>query len=568
MSWIWGTINSKHDTFQKLSFDKSDCFFNYENNNLRLHAGGNKDTLRYSSNCQSNFLVSGIGIHSDTNSSHLLTNEEWQSIKVDEFDSIDGHYVYIKWIDDKLYIKTDVLGLRDIYIAKFEDTIYFSTRADQITKFVPTEIDFSEFAGRWRLFSQITNDSIFKNIDRICCGTSVEICLNTLDIKINKDWFMPTFNNEEYSPDKFNCELNNLIIPKTEKNLAINLSGGFDSRVVLSYYLNSNTKFNTQTYGSEKTSDAILANKLSEKLNLQHSHINLPIENIDNFINKLREYSLQTLVNNPASGFVLINNLSAFQNKNQLIIDGGFGEIWRRDFYGRLYLLGKDAIIKKDYPTIVKNISGYHADFFIEEITQLMEKSCINQIINSFDQMPDPKHIGLENFLDLWTLRTRLCNHFSQEQTWADLQVCNYMPFAQPSMMKNLFNLNIKHKNNKQLLKQIIKRNAPILTKFPLAKGDYLLPFNTNSVQAKIIKSVLNLLGKKGYKDDTKLTLIPKLKTYILDQLNSNSVKQNSIYDKNKISKMSDDLQNNNQNSYNEIDWWLSFHLFYEGIGK
>ncbi len=88
-----------------------------------------------------------------------------------------------------------------------------------------------------------------------------------------------------------------------------------------------------------------------------------------------------------------------------MIIDGGFGEIWRREFANRLLLLGRKALLEKDFKRIYSILKHNKADIFSEEVLKEMEKGTIEQIEKLFEEMPDVAKIGPANWIDIFSIR-------------------------------------------------------------------------------------------------------------------------------------------------------------------
>ncbi|MDZ7623678.1 MAG: hypothetical protein U5J96_04415 [Ignavibacteriaceae bacterium] len=101
---------------------------------------------------------------------------------------------------------------------------------------------------------------------------------------------------------------------------------------------------------------------------------------IDKLIELVKTYSIQSVVTNPVSSILNLRFYDRLADQNRIIIDGGFGEIWRRAFANRLLLVGKNSLLKKDS----KSVSGFlrysRADIFAEEALIEMENGVIEQL--------------------------------------------------------------------------------------------------------------------------------------------------------------------------------------------
>lgn len=160
---------------------------------------------------------------------------------------------------------------------------------------------------------------------------------------------------------------------------------------------------------------------------------------------------------------------------------------------------------------------------------------------------------------------TRLPNYYAPEQVRIDDYVVSFMPFVQKDLLKYLFILTNSARKNGILFRDLIKKNSPQLTKTPLVKGSITHPFNSSSLNARLNARVKQKFGL-NYKSKIHDELFFRLREYIFDMLNSTTVINCDLYDKSKIKTLRNKLESD-QNGYStELDWFLSFELFGQGI--
>ena len=529
-------------------------------------AGGNKNNLFLNppQNGEDGWIVSGIGIKPNKHNSSIFTEKDWSN-NLDTLNNIDGHFVLVKWNNEKLFIETDPIGLRDIYISENENEILFSTRVDWLAKAHKLKINFNEFGSRWLLFNQISNDSVFFDVERIVAGKKASISLNGHDVKYyNYNW-LPDEQTKEIEIDEFSEILKPLIF--IGDKLSLGLSGGMDSRILLSFLLGEKINFGTFTFGSPDHPDSLMAETLVKDFNLQHKRYNAELPSIEDLITKIKEYSTQTVVNNGASAIFQSLNYSLMHNKHSVLIDGCFGEIYRREFFYRLYFKGKKHILNKNAKEIIPHIALPHADIFNNDINKLMSESIEAKLDFWFASLPSAEKIGIENWLDLFAIKTRMPNYFLHEQNIIDNAVTSVMPFAQLSLLKTLFNIPVSYRKNGKLLRKLLKKNYPILEKYPLVKGNSTHPYYFNSFQSRILSQLRKKTNKNIYQDNSRDILLNKLKPYILDISSLLDFKNSEIYDTQKVKKIIDGYYKGNSNYGYALDWWLSFELFRQNIG-
>ncbi|MCZ7614763.1 MAG: hypothetical protein M5T52_14835 [Ignavibacteriaceae bacterium] len=141
------------------------------------------------------------------------------------------------------------------------------------------------------------------------------------------------------------------------------------------------------------------------------------------------------------------------------------------------------------------------------------------------------------------------------------------MPLVQKDILNLLFGLNESDKRNGKLFKQLIRRNSIQLTKHQLVKGNITHPFNSSFLSARLHSRIKSKLGL-SFQSRDQVEFHKSLKEFIGDIVVSADVRNYEYYDRNKIEKMLHDYLTNDDKYNSEIDWFLSFELFRQGIMK
>jgi len=247
--------------------------------------------------------------------------------------------------------------------------------------------------------------------------------------------------------------------------------------------------------------------------------------------------------------------------KNEIIIDGGFGEIWRREFLTRLYYFGKKDLVNKNFENIFKYLINHRANIFSKECNSLMESGIEDQIKNFFKYLPPIKEIGLGNWLDLFSLKTRLVNYYGPEQSRIDNFVIAYMPFIQFIIVKDILNLPIQKRMNNRLFKNIIQLNYSKISKYQLAKGNMSYPFYFTPLM-KRARSLLQSKYSRNKEYDELDSFLSKMKEFTMDSLISNSTKEYTPYNYGEIYNKVNSYYNGEKENKKFVDWFLTFEIF------
>lgn len=502
MSWLFGYIGEHVDLVQrKFNSFCPDPIKKVENEKFVIFGGGSEKTFFTSAESpdSSNWFVCGIGI-SKINGCYKINDEkDWAvTIKNNLFDEskLHGHYLITIWREDEIVIVTDPLGLRDVYISKHNEGLFFSNRVDWISKFTRSEIDFESFGSRWMLLNQISHDSVLSNIDRHV-AKKIKINRSNLEVRVSDcEWSPESFNGGTTEDQIFRDLQNYLNDLISSSHIKLSLSGGIDSRLLLSFLTKYDSDlWDAHTFGSIESTDSIISKKLAAELNFRHELYKIPSPNINHLKQSLVEYSLQTVVNNSPREIVQLQNYDMLKNSTGIIIDGGFGEIWRRSFFKKIALFGSKDVLNFNPDNLYKKLLLPRADIFCDEINTKMMKGCKSQLIELAEKLPNPNKIGVENWLDLFAIKTRLPNYYGPEQARVDSLTAALMPLIQLPILRHLFSVKLGNRRNGKLVKAIIKRNDRRLMKYHLAKNDSTYPFYLTPLQSQLYVRIINKLN-------------------------------------------------------------------------
>lgn len=562
MSWIFGYFGK---TERQSISSPENPLYHFKDSNLILFAGGNKQTCFFQSDTKDScWLLVGVGLKLFENGYKLLSESEWSKyLSADKVNlkTVNGHFVAVKYANNELRFFPDELGLREIFIVKNDGGFGFTTRIDWLKYFIKPEIDLKEFGSRWLLQNQISHNSIIKNVTRLIRSNAV-IRENSLITKQN-EW-EPNFEmpgNKEI----FNSVLQQLI-SIAGKKISLSLSGGLDSRLLLSYLTQKKSElWETHTFGDPEHPDSKISRILLKDLNLRNRIIDDNLPATDKLIELIKDYSVQSIVTNPASSILNLRFYDRLADKDRIVIDGGFGEIWRRAFANRLMILGRKHLIQKDAVRVTEFLNYYKADIFSDDALLEMRKGCINQLEDLFQNLPDPSQIGVAEWLDLFSVRCRLANYYAPEQARIDNFVISFMPLVQKDILNLLFGITNTDKKNGKLFKQLIWRNSIQLTKIPLVKGNITHHFSSSSLSARLQSRIKNKLGF-SFQSKRIIEFQNTLKEFIIDVLKSAEVRNYKYYDPKKLGGLENKFLKCSGVYNYEVDWFLSFELFRRGI--
>jgi hypothetical protein len=577
MSWILGFIGRRGLTsgkVAKLCSARLQPLYTIERDAFYLATGGIAQTCLHGSfreTPEKNFngwVVVGLGIVTNSENHKFLSSDDWQTLlspSNPELTHINGHFVAIKWKPGQIQCFTDRLGLRTLFMVETDDGCAFSTRLDWLAQLKNgCKIDFSAFGAHWLIFNQLSYDSFVQGIKRLGPG-GVAVCTPTSTQLGHKPYTPDHFGNSRHS---FDAVLQPFLRSHNENDdeISLGLSGGLDSRTILALLASKrHLPFALHVFGHPDHPDVSISKQIAQREGFSFKHFNDPVPQVNVCWNMLQEYVGQTCVIGPASTILQTRYYPELFAEKKVVIDGGFGEIARRQFFNRILKRGRKALKSGNPALIYPLLQVSRAAIFNEDVLNIMRKGTEKQIESAWREMPALDDIGKENFLDILAIRTRLPNYYGFEQSRLDGEVVNYMPFAQPSFLQYVFDIPVDMRRNGRLYRQIIQQYYPSLAKYPLAKDNTTYPFLLATVPAWLWTKFKSKLGLQ-FADPALPDFLDRVSELVQDIAHSIEVKSYPAYDHRAIVTMVENFLAGKIEFAQQVDWWLSFEVWRRSI--
>ena len=496
------------------------------------------------------FLVTGLAASEGT----VLAPDDWTkrlNPPKPDLRDLDGHFVAFRWRSGRAELFTDPLGVRTVYLKEWRGGALFCTRLDWLANIVGgLDIDFAAFGAHWLLANQLTTESQARHVARL--GPGGRAVMERGQLRTTEQPWESEIRPADPEGHAFADALSRASRWKGPVAWSLGLSGGLDSRLLLALH----TPASAHVWGPPDHPDVEISRRIARSESLRHHVFATPIPKADECLSLLRKRVAHTQVIAPASSVASLDCYSRLHAMGSGVIDGGFGEVARRQFMNRL--LTRRAF-RAPPRQIMRHVSIGRANVFAPDIAEIMRTGALAQIAAQWDTLPaaqDP-----ENAVDLLAVRTRLPNFFGLEQNYLDGQAACYMPFAQPSVLKALFQAPLAQRRNGKLFRQIVKRRRPSLAKHPLVKGTVAYPYGLGTYGAYAASALKKRFGR-AYSDPRPHRFLQTLKPYILDLTGSADVRNYAPYAPEAIRTLAEAYYRGDLRQAAALDWWLAFEIW------
>ena len=516
------------------------------------------------------WVIVGLGIQRHDDHCSFLDADAWSALlsqATPDLTGLDGHFVALRWQGGRVEAFTDNLGVRTLYLTTLPDGIAFSTRLDWLAALRGgAAIHFEAFGAHWLTFNQLSTTCLVRDIQRLGPGGYAR-CTGP-HLEISEHPWTPEIAEVDRRGEAFASTLSALVHPwiPERRALTLGLSGGLDSRLLLALRLQNTRIVQTHVFGPGAHPDVQLARRLAQQEGLRQLHFDEPIPDADTCLALLRSQVAQTQAVSAASSVLGLRYYGELHAQRLVMIDGGLGEAARRQFMNRLLRRGRAALRSGDPAAILPYLRVSRAEVFNQETLATMERGAQLQIDALWQALPKPRAIGEENFLDLLGVRTRLPNFFGFEQNRLDGVIQNYMPFAQPSLLRALFQTPLSLRRNGRLFRRLIRSRRASLARYPLIKGKVTYPFRLPTVPAYVWTKLKTRLGR-SYTDTTRLRFLETVKPFALDTVHSQAVRDYPAYDHARLTRLVEDFYRGRLELAAPVDWWLAFEMWRRVLG-
>jgi hypothetical protein len=222
--------------------------------------------------------------------------------------------------ENEVWILNDIWGIYPVYYRTNNPNFTISNDGDYLLRSSADNSFSSIVLYDYFLFNYcITGDTIIENIKQMAGGSIIRYSLSEKIFTCKKEAKLSDalhkINNGRKGIKQMADSLSENIRRNKDDNLPVclPLSGGFDSRLLLSVLLHQKSDFSAFSYGAKYSTDHLTAGKTSELLGIPFRHIDLDYSDINKTTEEIRSFVKSTPL------LPLILDLLAYEKVNNEI---------------------------------------------------------------------------------------------------------------------------------------------------------------------------------------------------------------------------------------------------------
>lgn len=266
------------------------------------------------------------------------------------------------------------------------------------------------------------------------------------------------------------------------KKLCLPLTGGLDTRTILSACIPEKERLHCYTHGTKNASDAKLARTICHHFGIRHSFYELNeewIKTIPSMVEKNAEI-FNGLV--PSVTFMHVEeSYTKEDTEGESFISGNMGnEIWRcllgRRVVDSTSIDDVSLIITKLYEGMNANVAGVYYDYGDKEVTKLLEESVRTELLMG-KNVQDPVALS-----EIFVFRNHCSNWASNTLKATGKHFKAFAAFLHKDLVQQIPRMSLAEKTNGSIQKHIIASNNSYLANLPLDTGGTI----TNSLSTRL----------------------------------------------------------------------------------
>ena len=395
------------------------------------------------------------------------TSELYSDHYLDFINDIDGIYsiIILDRIKGKCFVITDRYGIYTMFYFKNADFILISDTISEIIPYISSiTFNHQRMIEYLHFGYKLGNGTFIESILEFESAKIYEID-KALEIKEQLYWDFFCKSKEDKIPQEDLCEIFNGHIRTAlnlEERISLPLTGGIDTRTILSACLPEKDRLHCYTHGIPNTKDIRLAQKICKHFDIEHTIYELTEEWVQTIPSMFQEHS--ELFNGLVAALRYFHVKESYQkeeSKGDLFLSGMLGnEIWRCFFGNQVAnCKSRDDVAFNIAKRVMANdkLNSVYRGHNREELLNLIKSSVKDELVKA-QNVTDPVNLS-----EYFVLRNYCSNWAGNNFKAAGRHFKIFPPFLNKDIIPQIPLMDLSEKRDGSLQKHIIARNSSYL---------------------------------------------------------------------------------------------------------
>ena len=375
----------------------------------------------------------------------------------------NAHGVEISLDGQHVVIDADAFEQRRLYWQRVGAGIAFATRVD-LLPVEPAAISATAFIAQWCLSMNLSEHSLFEGVERLPAGHRLII---GLDGSSHLGRLTPASAEPTDAAGAAAVLQDVLRSYASSYDIVLGLSGGFDSRTLMAAMLGAGVPFRVHTYGTASMPDVRRAVDVARRAGVAMHVTDLSaIEwDVDAVIASMRRTAWQTEASYPGAHALVFDDPDRLGPRS-LLVDGGYGALWRGGFGNHLLVRHAKALRDRDAGVVANALMRRPPTLFREDFRTTAIDTCTTFVQQALDAMPVFSARSGRAWVDELFLRWNPRGYVASPQSVYDARLASVMPFLDRRFARAACGMTADQRANGRLFRHIL-RGAPAIAGMP-----------------------------------------------------------------------------------------------------
>lgn len=380
-----------------------------------------------------------------------------------------AHGVEIRWDGQHVVIDADAFEQRRLYWQRVGAGIAFATRVD-LLPVQPTAIRTTTLIAQWCLSMNLSEHCLFEGVERLPAGHRLTI---GLDGSTRLGRHLPAETEPAIAAKPATAAYATTVLRDVLRSYAssfdvvLGLSGGFDSRTLMAAMLGAGVPFRVHTYGTASMPDVRRAVDVARRAGVAMRVTDLStIEwDADAVIASMRRTAWQSEASYPGAHALVFDDPGRLGPRT-LLVDGGYGALWRGGFGNHMLARHAHALRSRDADTVAKALIRRQPTLLREDLRITAVESCKTLVQQALDDMPAFDGRTGREWMDALFFRWNPRGYVASPQSVYDARLTSVMPFLDTRFVRAALDMPANHRANGRLFRRILS-GSPVIAGMP-----------------------------------------------------------------------------------------------------